>query len=169
MDVRFFGTSHSKWMLPLSAARTRTPAATSAPRKSRSTWTFIPWHWRRRQRRPRSGSGAANGGSRKFTSALRAIPGILVDAVVEEPTQQQFYGLGYDPSISGARRAHLAKTTAAIPGKLERRIIARRAALELAKRRVIEFRIWHSGRYLRRHCRTGQVRGPLDERGTGRP
>ncbi len=67
------------------------------------------------------------------------IPGIMVDAVVEEPTQQQFYGLGYDPSISGARRAHLAKTTAAIPDKLERRIIARRAALELRNGASLNF------------------------------
>ncbi len=60
------------------------------------------------------------------------VPGIMVDAVVEEPGQQQFYDLGYDPAISGSRRAHLAGTLGAgIPAKLERRIIARRAALEL--------------------------------------
>lgn len=67
------------------------------------------------------------------------VPGIFVDAVVEEPTQQQFYGLGYDPSICGAHRAHLAKTTAAIPDKLERRIIARRAALELRNGASLNF------------------------------
>ncbi len=59
------------------------------------------------------------------------VPGIMVDAVVEDPQQQQFYALPNDPSICGARRAHLAQMTAAIPDKLERRIIARRAALEL--------------------------------------
>jgi acyl CoA:acetate/3-ketoacid CoA transferase len=59
------------------------------------------------------------------------IPGILVDAVVEAPEQEQFYGLPYDPSVSGARRARLGPDPAAIPSKLERRIIARRAALEL--------------------------------------
>ncbi len=59
------------------------------------------------------------------------VPGIMVDAVVTDPTQQQFYGLDYDPSVSGARRAHLGALTAEIPAKLERRIIARRAAMEL--------------------------------------
>lgn len=59
------------------------------------------------------------------------VPGIMVDAIVQDPQQQQFYGLGYDPTICGARRAHLGHMTAAIPDKLERRIIARRAALEL--------------------------------------
>jgi acyl CoA:acetate/3-ketoacid CoA transferase len=59
------------------------------------------------------------------------VPGILVDAVVEEPRQQQFYGLDYDSTIGGARRAHLGQMQAPVPEKLERRIIARRAALEL--------------------------------------
>ena len=59
------------------------------------------------------------------------IPGIMVDAVVEAPDQQQFYGLGYDASVSGARRARLGAVAADVPAKLERRIIARRAALEL--------------------------------------
>jgi acyl CoA:acetate/3-ketoacid CoA transferase len=67
--------------------------------------------------------------------ALRArsvrIPGVMVDAIVEDPRQEQFYGLGYDPSVSGARRAHLGRFAAEIPSRLERRIIARRAALEL--------------------------------------
>jgi acyl CoA:acetate/3-ketoacid CoA transferase len=58
------------------------------------------------------------------------VPGIMIDAIIRDPNQQQFYGLGYDPTISGARRAHLGET-AAVPDKLERRIIARRAALEL--------------------------------------
>jgi acyl CoA:acetate/3-ketoacid CoA transferase len=55
----------------------------------------------------------------------------MVDAVVEAPGQQQFYGLGYDPTVSGSRRAHLGAPSADLPSKLERRIIARRAALEL--------------------------------------
>ena len=59
------------------------------------------------------------------------VPGILVDAVVEDSAQQQFYGLGYDPSVSGWRRAHLGTIKAELPTKLERRIVARRAALEL--------------------------------------
>ena len=59
------------------------------------------------------------------------IPGIMVDAVVEDPGQQQFYGLAYDPAVSGGRRAHLAAAPAEPPARLERRIIARRAALEL--------------------------------------
>lgn len=59
------------------------------------------------------------------------VPGILVDAVVEDPSQQQFYGLGYDPAVSGSVRVHLGTFAAEVPQKLERRIIARRAALEL--------------------------------------
>jgi propionate CoA-transferase len=59
------------------------------------------------------------------------VPGIMVDAVVEDREQQLFYGIGYDPTVSGSRRAHLGRLAAEIPGKLERRIIARRAAMEL--------------------------------------
>ncbi len=59
------------------------------------------------------------------------VPGILVDAVVEDPGQQQFYGLAYDPAVSGTRRAHLATLAAELPSKLERRIIAQRAAMEI--------------------------------------
>ena len=55
------------------------------------------------------------------------------------PAQQQFYGLGYDPGICGARRVHLAQTTVAVPDKLERRIIARRAALELRNGASLNF------------------------------
>jgi propionate CoA-transferase len=59
------------------------------------------------------------------------VPGIMIDAIVRDSSQQQFYGLDYDPAVSGASRAHLDPIAAAIPQKLERRIIARRAALEL--------------------------------------
>lgn len=59
------------------------------------------------------------------------VPGILIDAVVEEPAQELFYGMGYDPTISGARRAHLGGPAGDVPQKLERRIIARRAAMEI--------------------------------------
>jgi acyl CoA:acetate/3-ketoacid CoA transferase len=59
------------------------------------------------------------------------IPGIVVDAVVTAPDQQQFYGLGYDATVSGARRARLDEAPADVPARLDRRIIARRASLEL--------------------------------------
>jgi acyl CoA:acetate/3-ketoacid CoA transferase len=59
------------------------------------------------------------------------IPGIMVDALVVDPQQEQFYGLAYDETVSGARRAYLRDGEAALPGKLERRIVARRAAMEL--------------------------------------
>lgn len=59
------------------------------------------------------------------------IPGIMVDAVVQDPNQTLFYGRGYDSTVSGARRALLVNDRPEIPEKLERRIIARRAALEL--------------------------------------
>lgn len=67
------------------------------------------------------------------------VPGIMVDAIVQDPNQQQFYDLGYDPSICGARRAHLGQLTATIPDKVERRIIARRAAQELRNGASLNF------------------------------
>jgi len=67
------------------------------------------------------------------------VPGIMVDAVVEEPNQQLFYGIGYDPTVSGSRRAHLGRLTAELPPKLERRIIARRAAMELRPAASVNF------------------------------
>ncbi|MDR1934164.1 MAG: acyl CoA:acetate/3-ketoacid CoA transferase [Candidatus Accumulibacter sp.] len=59
------------------------------------------------------------------------IPGIMVDGIVPAPGQRQFYGRDYDITVSGGRRACLEAARADIPAKLERRIIARRAALEL--------------------------------------
>jgi acyl CoA:acetate/3-ketoacid CoA transferase len=59
------------------------------------------------------------------------IPGVIVDHVVEAPEQQQFYGRNYDLTVSGGRRAHLDAAVPDIPSKLDRRVIARRAALEL--------------------------------------
>jgi acyl CoA:acetate/3-ketoacid CoA transferase len=59
------------------------------------------------------------------------VPGIMVDAVVVDPGQRQFYGLGYDPAVGGSRRAPLGALAVEIPTKLERRIVARRAAMEL--------------------------------------
>jgi acyl CoA:acetate/3-ketoacid CoA transferase len=67
------------------------------------------------------------------------IPGIMVDAVVEAPEQQQFYGLDYDPTIGGGRRADLGEAPSELPPKLDRRIIARRAALELAAGASLNF------------------------------
>jgi len=55
----------------------------------------------------------------------------MVDAVVEEPAQTQFYGLAYDPTISGSQRGPLAAYSPEVPSKLDRRIIARRASMEL--------------------------------------
>ncbi len=67
------------------------------------------------------------------------VPGIMIDAIVQDPSQQLFYGVEYDPTVSGARRAHLGQLKAAIPDKLERRIIARRAALELRNGASLNF------------------------------
>ncbi len=67
------------------------------------------------------------------------VPGILVDAVVEDAGQEQFYGLGYDPAVSGGKRAHLGALAAEVPAKLERRIIARRAAMEIRRDASLNF------------------------------
>ena len=67
------------------------------------------------------------------------VPGIMVNAVVQDYDQQQFYGLAYDPSVGGSRRSHMAETAAPLPDKLERRIIARRAALELRNGASLNF------------------------------
>ncbi|WP_434034881.1 acyl CoA:acetate/3-ketoacid CoA transferase [Cupriavidus sp. a3] len=67
------------------------------------------------------------------------IPAIMVDYVVEAPNQEQFYGLGYDMTVSGSRRAQLGSATADLPAKLERRIIARRAAMEIVPGASLNF------------------------------
>jgi acyl CoA:acetate/3-ketoacid CoA transferase len=67
------------------------------------------------------------------------VPGIMIDAVVEDRSQQLFYEMGYDPTICGARRAHLGQFAAPLPEKLERRIIARRAALVLRSGASLNF------------------------------
>ncbi len=43
------------------------------------------------------------------------VPGIMVDAVVTEPAQEQFYGMGYDPTIWGERRAFLGELSGRHP------------------------------------------------------
>ena len=67
------------------------------------------------------------------------IPGIMVDAVVEAPGQKQFYDLDYDPTISGRLRAPLRQAPGELPGRLERRIIARRAAQEIVAGASLNF------------------------------
>jgi propionate CoA-transferase len=67
------------------------------------------------------------------------VPGIMVDAVVEDPAQELFYGLPYDPTISGSQRARLKRLSADLPAKLGRRIIARRAAMELRPGASVNF------------------------------
>jgi len=67
------------------------------------------------------------------------VPGIMVDHVVEAPRQEQFYDRGYDTTISGQRRAHIEAASAELPAKLERRIIARRAAQEIVAGASLNF------------------------------
>ena len=63
------------------------------------------------------------------------IPGILVDAVIVDPDQQQVKGTQFDPAMSGDKRVPLGDLEP-LPFN-ERRIIARRAAKELKKGMVI--------------------------------
>lgn len=67
------------------------------------------------------------------------VPGIIVDAVVENCQQQLFYGVAYDATISGTRRAHLSRLSTELPKRIERRIIARRAAMELRRDASVNF------------------------------
>jgi len=67
------------------------------------------------------------------------VPGIMVDAVVEDAAQELFYGMPYDPTISGSQRTHLKRLSADLPAKLARRIIARRAAMELRPGASVNF------------------------------
>lgn len=67
------------------------------------------------------------------------IPGIMVDVVVVDSGQKQFYGLEYDTTVSGIHRAALGAFVADIPTRLERRIIARRAAMELKQGASLNF------------------------------
>lgn len=73
------------------------------------------------------------------TLAARAvrIPGVLVDAVVVDPAQQQNYETVYDPTLSGERRGPLAPEPP--PPFDERQAIARRAAEELRPDAVINY------------------------------
>lgn len=59
------------------------------------------------------------------------IPGILVDYVVVDPEQRQTYATDYNPSYAGELRVPLA-SIASLPFT-ERKIVARRAAMELCK------------------------------------
>lgn len=66
---------------------------------------------------------------------LVKVPGFLVDYFVHDPEQWQNYATPYDPSRSGETRVPLATIA---PGPLnERRVIARRAAMELFPGAVI--------------------------------
>ena len=67
------------------------------------------------------------------------IPGILVNAIVTAPDQAQFYGRDYDLTVSGQQRGATGDVRAEVPTKLERRIIARRAARELVPGASLNF------------------------------
>ncbi len=84
------------------------------------------------------------------------VPGIMVDAVVEEPAQELFYGLPYDPTVSGSARASEVGPVQ-IPSKLERRIVARRAALEIQPGTSLNFGFGMPG----------GIFGVIAERGSG--
>ncbi len=57
------------------------------------------------------------------------VPGIMVDAVVEDPGQEQFYGLGYDPAISGEIHAATFPVEPVVLGP--EKVIARRALMQI--------------------------------------
>ncbi len=64
------------------------------------------------------------------------VPGILVDAVVEDPAQRQSVQTDYDPALSGEYRIPLEGKLAPM-GFDERKLIARRAALEIHPNSVV--------------------------------
>lgn len=64
------------------------------------------------------------------------VPGILIDAVVVDPEQRQSMMTNYDPSLSGECRLLLDHRLTPMPLN-ERKIIARRAALEIREGDVV--------------------------------
>jgi acyl CoA:acetate/3-ketoacid CoA transferase len=66
------------------------------------------------------------------------VPGIMIDAIVTDAAQQQFYSLPYDAAIAG-RHDRSSAPMPDVPSKLERRIIARRAALEIEEGASLNF------------------------------
>ena len=65
------------------------------------------------------------------------IPGVLVDAVVVDPSQSMTYDIAYDPSMSGERRAPVPSDPPEPFGM--RQVIARRAAEELRDGAVLNY------------------------------
>lgn len=64
------------------------------------------------------------------------VPGYLIDAVVTDPCQRQSLLTGYDPALSGECRIVLDNQLAPLPLN-ERKIIARRAALEIGEKAIV--------------------------------
>ena len=140
MAANSSATSRSRSTSPSSAAPMPTREAISALKKRQSISIFIRWLWPR--------TTAAESCWRRFArcskpGTLKArsirVPGIMVDVVVEDAGQELFYGLPYDPTISGSQRADLEGLSTELPKKLERRIIARRAAMELRHNASLNF------------------------------
>ena len=64
------------------------------------------------------------------------VPGILVDSVIVDPSQRMSLITDYDPSLSGECRALLEDALPPMPLN-ERKVIARRAALEIGKGNIV--------------------------------
>ena len=67
---------------------------------------------------------------------LIRVPGFLIDAIVQDPGQRQSLLTGYDPALSGECRISLEDKLKPMPLD-ERKVIARRAALEIRENAVV--------------------------------
>ena len=85
------------------------------------------------------------------------IPGMLVDLIVVDPGQTQTFFTAHDPAYAGEIKVPLGNI-AALPFSV-RKIVARRAALELYQRRHLQSRL----RDIDRNCLAGR-RGECDRR-----
>ena len=81
-------------------------------------------------------------GKRGIDPRMVKIPGTLVDALVLAPDQKQTYQIDYDPALCGeAREGDLSMGRLSLD---ERKVIVKRAALELRPNARGESRIWYA-------------------------
>ena len=84
-------------------------------------------------------AGAADGGARRDSGPAGHAAGVLVDAIVHDPAQQQTYLGGYDVALSGEQGGRPEQRRAAPETSGVRGLIARRAADEIVPGSSVNF------------------------------